>query len=173
MSCSARRPSCKAQPEECQGNVHQTIALICWHSTEVRRRPLSPGRSWHALLPVYIKSHSARIEAMGALAGPQTLYKEVLKPLILQDFHHKCWRRPLLDQICHSTRRRVLDQSAVQCQAVSRRPLCPQSSGKHLSKEFQLRASAASSDGISAGANANLVPGGRDFFTCMSCFALF
>ena len=122
---------------------------------------------------VYIKSQSARIGAMGVHARPQSIQQELLKPLILRSGRHFGWRSPLLEQTCHSTRTKAVDQKAVQCHALNETALRPEIIRKGAVRGSLLKASVASTDGISAQANANLVPGGRDFFTCESPFALF
>ncbi len=148
------------------------IGINLWHRAQVYRTPLQRGGPWHAVVSVYIKSQSARMGAMGVHARPQIIHQELLKPITLRNDHFFGRRSPLLEQTCHSTRTKAVDKRAVQCQALNETALRSETIRKGNVRGSLLRASVANTDGISAQANANLVPGGRDFFTCKAPFAL-
>ena len=101
-------------------------------------------------------------------AGPLTIQSEIPSSTVVKTTRHGCWRRPVLEHLCHSTRTKVVDRRAAQCRACDETVSCIRTLRKGVVRGYQLRAYAADADGISAGANANLVPGGRDFFTCTS-----
>lgn len=172
MSCSAHRFPCQGQPFGCLGKVLQALVSSFGIDPRSTGTPLQRGGPWHAVLSVYIKSQSARMGAMGMHARPQTIYPELCKPIIPRNNRRFGWRSPLLEQTCHSTRTKAVHQRAGQCQAFNKTALRSETTRKGVERGSSLRASVASTDGISAQANANLVPGGRDFFTCKAPFAL-
>lgn len=123
---------------------------------------------WHAVLLVHIKSHCAQVRPMDVHARLHGSHKQLNSPVGLQKSCSNYWRRPVSSQTCHSPWSRSSHGRASQCRIPDRFFFCPRAQSSAGRKGSELRASVPRADGISAGAASSSVPGGRDFFTCMT-----